>query len=215
MASPTSATSRASIYTLEDRIYACLLEQPLEPGEVRLVVSRDQPQAIGVGPIGDFAGYAGWPQPRDRRPGPRQRRDRLHRDRSGRCPRSSSCATGPWCPAPSELRTWVVAIPRSADLLWWVQAVMRGPDLPSLERPRSMRSFGRCASTTSRPRLTRRSRRRVGTAIDSVDRSMRQYPGRRFLDCMPRTPGTVDGDHRRRPPRPPDRAPGRHAARRP
>ncbi len=32
----------------------------------------------------------------------------------------------------------------------------------------------------------------LGTAIDSVDRAMRQYPGRRFLDCIPRMPGTVE-----------------------
>ena len=49
------------ITDVEDRIYACLLDRPLGAGEVRVVVSRDRPQAVGVGPIGDFVG--GWLTP--------------------------------------------------------------------------------------------------------------------------------------------------------
>ena len=79
----TWATSKASIPYLEDRIYACLIEQPLEPGEIRIVVSRDRPQAIGVGPIGDFAGDWLDTECRDRQSRARERRSRLHRDHRG------------------------------------------------------------------------------------------------------------------------------------
>ena len=48
---------------VEDRIYACLIEQPLEPGELRIALSKDRPQAIAVGPIGDFDGNFLEPNP--------------------------------------------------------------------------------------------------------------------------------------------------------
>jgi hypothetical protein len=178
------------IYHLEDRIYACLIEQPLEPGEVRIVVSLDRPQAIGVGPIGDFAGS--WLTPNADTGGPvLVSAETGFTETIGEMPARLIVRDRSLVPGADQLRTWVVATPRSADVLWWIQAVIRGPDVPALEADvdavvRTLRFDDVPAPLDAADRDAA-----LATAIDFVDRSMRQYPGRRFLGCLPRTPGTA------------------------
>ena len=175
---------------LEDRIYACLIEQPLEPGEVRLVVSRDRPQAIGVGPIGDFAGS--WLAPNPEIGAPVLVNEEMgFTETVGEMPARLIVRDRSLVPGADQLRTWIVAMPQSADMLWWIQAVMRGPDLPALEAEvdgivRSLRFDELPAPLDEAGRDAA-----VAIAIDSVDKEMRQYPGRRFLSCIPRKPGSV------------------------
>jgi hypothetical protein len=175
---------------VEDRIYACLIEQPLQPGEVRLVVSRDRPQAIGVGPIGDFEGS--WlPANPDIGTPIVVSAETGFTETVGEMPAQLIVRDRSLVPGADQLRTWVVAMPRSPDMLWWIQAVIRGPDVPALEAEvdgivRSLR-FDELP-----PPLDPAGRDAAAAiAIDSVDRSMRQFPGRRFLSCLPRTPGSI------------------------
>jgi hypothetical protein len=178
------------IFSLEDRIYACLIEQPLVPGEVRLVVSRDRPQAIGVGPIGDFTGSWLAPNPDVGAP-VLVSGETGFTETVGDMPARLIVRDRSVVPGAEELRTWFVAIPRSADALWWVQAVMRGPDLAALEA--EVDAIARSLAFDEAPMPLAEAERdaAVAAAIDSVDRAMRQYPGRRFLGCMPRTPGSA------------------------
>ena len=179
------------IYHLEDRIYNCLLGQPLEPGEVRVVVSRDRPQAIGVGPIGDFEGT--WLAPNPEVGGPvLVSAETGFTETIGEMPAQRILRDRSVVAGAEELLTWVVAIPRSAESLWWVQAVMRGPDLTALEA--EVDAVARSLTFDDIPAPLDEAQRDValGMAVDSVDRAMRQYPGRRFLECIPRVPGAVE-----------------------
>ena len=99
MASSVLGNQQGVIYTLEDRIYACLLEQPLEPGEIRLVLSRDQPQAIGVGPIGDFEGTLPAPNP-EIGGSVLVSAETGFTETIGEMPAQLIVRDGPWCPAP-------------------------------------------------------------------------------------------------------------------
>jgi hypothetical protein len=95
-------------------------------------------------------------------------------------------------PGAEQLRTWLVAIPDSAESLWWVQAVLRGPDLAALEA--EVDAVARSLTFDDEPVPLDAADRdgALVAAIDEVDRQMRAYPGRRFLTCLPRTPGSVE-----------------------
>ena len=94
-------------------------------------------------------------------------------------------------PGAEALRTWIVAIPGSADSLWWIQAVMRGPDLSALKAEVDAVARSLTFNEAPSPLDAADQRSAIAAAIDSVDRSMRAYPGRRFLACMPRAEGWV------------------------
>lgn len=178
------------IYDLEDRIYACLIEQPLEPGEIRLVVARDRPQAIEVGPFGDFEGA--WLAPNEELGAPvLVSAETGFTETIGQMPARLIVRDRSVMPGAEQLRTWFVAVPENASSLWWIQAVMRGPDLPALEA--EVDAIARTLTFDSVPVPLAETDRdaALATAIDSVDRSMREYPGRRFLACVPRAPGSV------------------------
>jgi hypothetical protein len=178
------------IFHLEDRIYACLTGRPLEAGEVRLVVSRNRPQRIGVGPFGDFEGS--FLAPDAELGGPALVTEETgFTETVGGMPARLIVRDRSVVPDADQLRTWIVAIPRSAAELWWLQAVIHGPDLPALEAEvdavvRSLR-FDDLPAPLDVAGLDVA----LATAIDFVDGSMRQYPGRRFLSCLPRDPDTV------------------------
>ena len=177
------------IYHLEDRIYRCLTERPLQPGEVRLVVSEDRPQAIGVGPVGDFRGD--FLAPNAELAGPVLVSDATgFTERIGDMPARLIVRDASVVPDAEQLRTWLVAKPRSADTLWWIQAVLRGPDLPQLEAQvdeivRSLRFDDLPAPLDVAERDVA-----LAAAVDSIDRQMRAWPGRRFLACLPRAAGS-------------------------
>jgi len=179
------------IYHLEDRIYACLTEQPLASGEVRLVVSRDRPQAIAVGPFGDFEGAFLAPNPELGGP-VLISAETGFTDTIGEMPaqlivRERSVVIGA-----EQLRTWLVAIPDSAESLWWVQAVLRGPDLPTLEAQVDAVARSLTFDEVPVPLAAADRGAALAMAIDEVDRQMRAYPRARFLACMPRTAGSVE-----------------------
>jgi hypothetical protein len=178
------------IYSLEDRIYACLIEQPLEPGEIRVVVSRDRPQAISLGPFGDFDGS--WLAPNPELGGPvLVSAETGFTETIGQMPAQLVVRDRSVVPEAEQLRTWFVAIPESADALWWIQAVMRGPDLPTLEAQVDTLARSLTFDEAPLPLDEADIDTALAAAVDSVDRSMRQYPGRRFLACMPRTADSV------------------------
>ncbi len=174
------------IFHLEDRIYACLIERPLEPGEVRIVVSRDRPQAIAVGPFGDFEGSYLAPNPEVGGP-VLVSAETGFTETIGQMPARLIVRDRSVVPGAEQLRTWLVAVPDSAESLWWVQAVLRGPDLPALEA--QVDAVARSLTFDEVPvRLAAADRDvALAAAIDEVDRQMRAYPGRRVLDCLPRT----------------------------
>jgi hypothetical protein len=178
-----------AIFALEDRVYACLIEQPLEPGEARIVVSSERPQAIGVGPFGDFKGL--W-QPASELGGPVEvSADSGFTETIGEMPAQLVVRDRSVVPQAEQLRTWFVAVPKSADSLWWIQAVMRGPDLPALES--QVDDVVRSLTFDDLPAPLDEADREVALerAVDAIDRSMREYPGRRFLGCLPRTADSV------------------------
>jgi hypothetical protein len=179
------------IYHLEDRIYACLIEQPMEPGEVRIVVSRDRPQAIAVGPFGDFAGSYLAPNPEVGGP-VLVSAETGFTESIGQMPAQVIVRDRSVVPGAEQLRTWLVAIPDSAESLWWIQAVLRGPDLATLEA--EVDAVARSLTFDEEPVPLDAADRdgALAAAVDEVDRQMRAYPGRRFLECLPRTPGSVE-----------------------
>ncbi len=145
---------------------------------------------IGVGPIGDFAGS--WLEPNPDIGAPVLVSAEMgFTETVGEMPARLIVRDRSLVPGAEQLRTWVVAIPRSADALWWIQAVMRGPDLPTLEA--EIDGIVRSLRFDELPPPLDASRRdaAVAIAIDSIDRSMRQFPGRRFLSCLPRKHGSV------------------------
>jgi hypothetical protein len=178
------------IHGVEDRIYACMMEQPLEAGEVRIVVSRDRPQAIALGPFGDFAGSYLAPNPEVGGP-VLVSAETGFTETIGQMPAQLIVRDRSVVPAAEQLRTWFVAVPESAESLWWIQAVMRGPDLATLEA--QVDAVARSLTYDEVPvRLDAADRDgALALAIDEVDRQMRAYPGRRFLACVPRTAGSV------------------------
>ena len=111
---------------------------------------------------------------------------------SGRCPRSSSCAIGP------SSRTRTSSGPGSSPsraaptCCGGSRRSCAGPT--SRASRREVDALARSLTFDDLPAPLDEADRDValGTAIDSVDRAMRQYPGRRFLDCIPRVPGTVE-----------------------
>ena len=110
---------------------------------------------------------------------------------SGRCRPSSSSAIAHGCPAPRNSGPgWSPCRARPSRCGGSRRSCAAPTSQPS--RPRWTPSRGHSRSTTSRSHATRRTRQRLSsTAIDHTDRSMRQYPGRQFLACLPRTPGSV------------------------
>lgn len=178
------------IYHLEDRIYACLIEQPLEPGEARIVVSRDRPQAIAVGPFGDFEGRFLAPNPEVGGP-VLVSAETGFTETIGQMPAQLIVRDRSVVPGAEQLRTWLVAIPDSAESIWWVQAVLRGPDLPALEAEVDTVARSLTFDEVPVPLADADRGTALAAAIDEVDRQMRAHPGRRFLDCLPRSAGSV------------------------
>ena len=68
---------------------------------------------------------------------------------------------------------------------------MRGPDLSALQAEVDAVARSLTFNEAPSPLDAADQRSAIAAAIDSVDRSMRAYPGRRFLACMPRAEGSV------------------------
>lgn len=180
------------IYGTEDRILACVIDRPLAMGEVRLYLTQGAPQKIGIGPFGDFAAedlfapeglagfgmsmptaQAGWTQTIDGMP--------------ARLVVLDSSVT----PGAEEVRTWQVQSP-DIGLVWFVQSVMRGPDLDGLRAQtdavaRSLRFDHHLPPLDESTRDVALAR-----AIDDHDRETRRWNGSDLYGCFPRTPGAAE-----------------------
>lgn len=177
-----------------DRMYACLIRQPMAPGETRLIVSVGKPQIIGVGPFGDFAEPFLDPAMAEWEAGALGDVVTPVSEKLADMPAWLVVRPSSVVPGADEVRTWVVASPAQGPWpIVYVQAVIRGPDLEALREQadaiaRSLRF------DDPRPLLADEGRdAALARAIDDIDRGERQWQrGGRHLGCLPRTPGTRD-----------------------
>ena len=181
-----------TIVGLEDRILACAIEQPMAAGEIRIAVTSGMPQAIAVGPIGDFdpdlffegdnpefAFYIpteedGWTATIDGMP--------------AKLVVSSASAT----PGAEEVRTWIVFAPGGNTGPWYVQVTLRGPDLEALRTQAAMIA-GSLRFDHHPPALDVATRDiALARAIDAIDRETRLWRGSDLFACFPRAPGATE-----------------------
>ena len=184
-----TGNQEGDIYSLGDRIYACVIEKPMAPGEVRVVVSWDAPQRIQVGPIGDFEEPFVDPQldpiaifvPSEANG---------FTDQIGGMPARLVTRDRSAIPGADEVRAWVVAAPESPGSLWFVVAAIRGPDLEA--RRADMDAMARSLAFNSLPPALEEADRdaALAKAIDGLDRETRRS-GSRIYACFPRTPGSA------------------------
>lgn len=180
------------IYAIEDRILECVISKPLAPGEIRLAVTLGAPQKIAIGPFGDFAAEAlyapeglggfgfsmptaenGWTETVDGMP--------------ARLVVLESSVT----PEAEEVRTWQVQSP-DMGLIWFVQSVIRGPDLDELRAQAD--AVARSLRFNHHPLPLDEATRDAGLAraIDAIDRETRLWRGSALFGCFPRTPGAAE-----------------------
>src|SRR4051794_9304864 len=177
------------VYAVGDRIYACVIDRPMAPGETRVVVSRSVPQQIGVGPFGDFE------EPfvdAEANPGALFVPSAANgfSVQLGGMPARLVTRDHSAIPGADEVRAWVVPAPDAPGWLWYVVAAVRGPDLGA--RRAEAEAVARSLTFTAMPSPLAEADRdaALAKAIESRDREMRRYPGSRLLGCFPRTPGS-------------------------
>lgn len=179
------------IYSLGDRIYACMIQRPMRPGEIRIVLTQNTPQRVQVGAIGDFEeAFFSLQSQGDKTtevPGPATG----FTETIAGMPALLSVRDHSVIPGADEVRTWVISGPDWMGSMWHVQAVIAGPDLPGLREQADTvaRSF---AYLDPPPPLEEAGRdAALAAIIDDFDRQMRRYPGSRLAACFPRAPGEV------------------------
>jgi hypothetical protein len=185
-----------TIFGLEDRMYACLIEREMAPGEVRLIASQGVPQRIAIGPMGDFE--------EPFLPGgafdPTWLPDEAHgfTESIDGMPARLVVRPRSVVPGADEVRTWLVATPGAPSMLWFIQAVIRGPDLETLRKDADDVARSVRFDVKPTPLDADGPGDALGRAIDRMDREWRRHPGTRFLGCLPRVEGSrsatiVDG----------------------
>jgi hypothetical protein len=181
-----------TVVGLEDRILACVIDQPMATGEIRIAVTGGMPQAIAVGPIGDFdpdlffegdnpefAFYVpteedGWTATIDGMP--------------AKLVVSPTSVT----PGAEEVRTWIVFAPGGNPGPWYVQVTLRGPDLEALRTQADMIA-GSLRFDHHPPALDVATRDiALARAIDAIDRETRLWRGSDLFGCFPRAPGASE-----------------------
>jgi hypothetical protein len=178
------------IYATEDRILACVIERPMIAGELRVVLAQGAPQRIGIGPFGDFApaelygepGLGGFgftmPAPED---GWTRRVDGL--------PAKLVVLDSSVTPGAEEVRTWMIQSP-DFGLVWFVQAVLRGPDLEALRAQADSIAESLKFDVHAPPLDVATVDVVVAKAVDAADRDWREVRGTDLLGCLPRSPGS-------------------------
>ena len=181
-----------TVVGLEDRILDCVIGRPMEAGETRIVVAGGMPQAIAVGPIGDFDAdlffggdnpefgfYAptdedGWTETIDGLP--------------AKLVVSPTSVT----PGADEVRTWIVFAPGGNPGPWYIQLTLRGPDLEAL-RPQAD-AIARSLRFDYHPPSLELATRDVALAriLDAIDRETRLWRGSDLFGCFPRSPGAAE-----------------------
>ena len=177
---------------IEDQVFACIVEAPMSPGELRVAVSFGAPQEIGVGPIETFDPTA-WFGPEaalgDLALLQTPTSENGWNEVIDEMPAKLVVKAGPGADGSDEIRTWAVYDTQALHDVWFVRASMRGPDLGELraqadEIARSMRFM-------RRPNVLDAATRdhALAAAIDRMDREERRAHGTRIFGCFPRTPG--------------------------
>ena len=177
---------------IEDQVFACIVDAPMTPGEVRVAVSLGPPQEIGIGPIEAFdptswfgseatlgdpafmhlpSEETGWTEVIDEMPA------------------KLVITEGGGDDGADEIRTWGIYDTRVFSDVWFVRASLRGPGLDEL-RSRAD-EIARSLVFTNRPRVLDSAQRDVAltTVIDNLDRELRLSQGSRIAGCFPRSPG--------------------------
>ena len=177
---------------IEDQIFECTLHEPMQPGEIRVALSRGVPQKVGVGPIEPFDGTAWYgadgslgtglaymPSPED---GWTHSIDAM--------PAKMVAVASSDDGGPDEVRTWAVFDPRTPGTgPWFVRFALRGPDLDAL-RVQADALAASLRFTRKPPALDERQRdAKLAEAIDRTDRDFREFRGSRMYGCFLRTPG--------------------------
>lgn len=177
---------------IEDQVFACIVDAPMTPGEVRIAVSFGAPQEIGVGPIEDFDPTA-WFGP-DAQLGDVPFKQLPAEETGwteviGEMPAKLVVTPGSDGDGPDEIRTWGVYDTQAFHDIWFIRASLRGPNLDEL-RARAD-GIARSMRFMRRPNVLDEARRdaALASAIDGLDREFRQSQGSRIIACFPRTPG--------------------------
>ncbi len=190
-AKATPGDQTGAVYATEDRIFECVVGKPMQPGEVRLVLTRGYPQRIAIGPIEPFdatkwfgldAGSGslsfyiptaadGWTTTVDQRPA------------------KLVVETTSIIPKADEVRTLGVYPPGGGPDLWFVRATLRGPDLETLRT--EVDAVARSLTFDQHlPPLDEARRDSVlARQIDNLDRETRRDRGSDLYGCFPRSPG--------------------------
>ena len=177
---------------IDDQIFACLLDEPMAPGELRVTLSFGPPQEIGVGPIEPFDPTA-WFGPaatlgdmpftasaqRWRVAGPRK---------SMACRPSLSSPRAPKPRLPLRSAPGASMTRSRFDSIWFIRSSLRGPDLDDLRAQAD--AIAKSLHFDARPPVLDASRRdeALAKAINRIDQEQRQQ-GSRMVGCFPRTPG--------------------------
>jgi hypothetical protein len=176
----------------DDRMLACVLDKPLAPGEIRLVLSQGIPQLVGIGPIESFdpADWGGLVPGESYSgaffvPSEAQGWTRV----IDRMPAKLVVTDGPNAIGADETRTWAVAQPAGLNAPWFIRAMLRGPDIDALRLQAD--TVAQSLRFDEIPPALDEARRdaALARAIDDVDRRYRQSFGSRLLGCFPRTAG--------------------------
>jgi hypothetical protein len=177
---------------IEDAIFACIVEAPMAPGEIRVALSLGAPQAIGIGPIESFdptdwfgpeaelGGLAfaniptvetGWTEVIDGMPA------------------KLVVTQGSGADGPDEIRTWGIYDPKAFDFVWYVRAALRGPDLDALRAQADdiAKSLDFAQDAPALDTATRDDA--LADAIDGMDREERRAHDTTIFGCFPRAPG--------------------------
>lgn len=176
------------VVPVEDRMLACLVDKPMAPGEIRVVVSHGIPQLAGSGPIESFDPGDGFSLTPDLE---------LPTEADGwtrlidGMPAKLVVKTGPTDLGADETRIWAVHAGLIEDP-WFIRATIRGPDLQALRTQAD--TVAQSLRFDEKPPALDQGRRdaALGQAVDSLDRGQRQYPGSRMFGCFPRTAGERD-----------------------
>ncbi|HEX5590876.1 MAG TPA: hypothetical protein VFX65_11355 [Candidatus Limnocylindrales bacterium] len=179
------------IFATEDRILDCVIRRPMADGEIRVTVTQGMPQAIAIGPIGDFDpelffdgnnpefGFYlpteddGWTETIDGMP--------------AKLVVSPTSVT----PGAEEVRTWIVIAPGGNPGPWYVQLALRGPDLAELRTQAD--GIARSLRFDHHPPALDEATRDAGLAraLDRLDRETRLWRGSDLFGCFPREPGSA------------------------
>ena len=183
-----------AIYGQEDRIFACVVDAPMAPGEIRLVLTKGFAQRIGVGPIEPFD-PTDWFGP-DAQPGAdvgyAPSEDDGWDHRIDGMPAKLVVETTSIVPGADEVRTWGIYPPDGYSDLWFVRATLRGPDLEGLRAAADAIALSVRFDTHPAPLDESTRDVALGRAIDRLDRETRMWRGSDLYGCFPRTPGAAE-----------------------